>query len=107
MQLPQLLDDIVQASRRADLGNYKGLDGEEANDDGNADRVHVISQECRLDATNKGVQDNAHGQQERCCDDVHPSPAARQLPFWLNIVPREPTARQLQSWRQAACWLWQ
>lgn len=71
MILASLNNELEEACWRANFRNSKRLDGEETDDDCDDKGVEVISQECRLDAANKGVKNNANRKQESRRDNVH------------------------------------
>lgn len=72
MGLASLNNELIKATRRANLRNSKSLDREEADDDRDDERVEVVGQEGCLDAANKGVENDTNGKQKCCRDLMHP-----------------------------------
>jgi hypothetical protein len=54
-------DQVVKTTRRSNLGDQKGLDSEEADDDCDDESVEVVCEEGCFDAADESVQHHTNG----------------------------------------------
>lgn len=74
VNVTKVFDNAVEASYGSDLRHCKGLDGEEADNDGNDKSVEVVGKECSLDPADEGIQNDSNWEEEGSSNYVHSSP---------------------------------